>query len=119
MRTQRAFTLIELLIVIAIVTVLAGLVFPVVARAREKARQASCAGNTRQLALAILMYADDHEETLPPVAYGHEHEAGDEHDADDEPVVLWTEMVAPYLKSRQVLLCPSDTARKSSYGLNE
>jgi prepilin-type N-terminal cleavage/methylation domain-containing protein/prepilin-type processing-associated H-X9-DG protein len=61
----RGFTLIELLVVIAIIAILAAILFPVFAKAREKARQSSCLNNQRQIAVAILMYAQDHDETLP------------------------------------------------------
>ena len=59
-RIQAGFTLIELLVVIAIIAILAGIIFPVFARARQKGHQASCQSNLKQLAMAILMYADDH-----------------------------------------------------------
>jgi prepilin-type N-terminal cleavage/methylation domain-containing protein/prepilin-type processing-associated H-X9-DG protein len=58
---QRGFTLIELLVVIAIIAILAAIIFPVFARVRQKGYQASCQSNLKQLAQAILMYADDHE----------------------------------------------------------
>jgi prepilin-type N-terminal cleavage/methylation domain-containing protein/prepilin-type processing-associated H-X9-DG protein len=62
---KRGFTLIELLVVIAIIAILAAILFPVFARAREKARQTTCTNNQRQIALSMTMYAQDHEETLP------------------------------------------------------
>jgi prepilin-type N-terminal cleavage/methylation domain-containing protein/prepilin-type processing-associated H-X9-DG protein len=62
---SRGFTLIELLVVIAIIAILAAILFPVFAKAREKARQSSCLNNQRQIAVAILMYAQDHDETCP------------------------------------------------------
>jgi len=62
---RKGFTLIELLVVIAIIAVLAAILFPVFARAREKARQSTCSSNQRQIAAAITMYVQDHEETLP------------------------------------------------------
>jgi len=62
---KRGFTLIELLVVIAIIAILAAILFPVFAKAREKARQTQCTNNQRQIALAVLMYAQEHEETLP------------------------------------------------------
>jgi prepilin-type N-terminal cleavage/methylation domain-containing protein/prepilin-type processing-associated H-X9-DG protein len=65
---NRGFTLIELLVVIAIIAILAAILFPVFAKAREKARQASCLNNQRQIAVAILMYAQDHDEILPDVS---------------------------------------------------
>jgi len=62
---SRGFTLIELLVVIAIIAILAGILFPVFAKARAKARQAMCMNNQRQIAVAIRMYADDHDDQLP------------------------------------------------------
>jgi prepilin-type N-terminal cleavage/methylation domain-containing protein/prepilin-type processing-associated H-X9-DG protein len=62
---NNAFTLIELLVVIAIIAILAAILFPVFASAREKARQASCASNLKQLSLAFLQYTDDYDEDVP------------------------------------------------------
>jgi len=64
---NRGFTLIELLVVIAIIAILATILFPVFARAREKARQTTCMSNQRQIAASIQMYCQDHEEILPAV----------------------------------------------------
>jgi len=61
----QGFTLIELLVVIAIIAILAAILFPVFAKAREKARQTSCLNNQRQIATAVLIYTQDHDETLP------------------------------------------------------
>lgn len=65
---RRGFTLIELLVVIAIIAVLAAILFPVFAKAREKSRQTNCLSNQRQMALAITMFAQDHNELLPAAA---------------------------------------------------
>jgi len=59
------FTLIELLVVIAIIAILAAILFPVFARAREQARKTTCISNHKQLGLAVLMYAQDYDETFP------------------------------------------------------
>lgn len=63
---RQGFTLIELLVVIAIIAILAAILFPVFAKAREKARQTKCTSNQRQIGLAVMMYAQDNDETLPP-----------------------------------------------------
>jgi len=61
MRRHYGFTLIELLVVIAIIAVLAAILFPVFAKAREKARQASCQSNLKQMGYALAMYRDDYD----------------------------------------------------------
>ena len=61
-----AFTLIELLIVIAIIAILAAILFPVFGQAREKARQATCLSNLHQIGYAIMMYGQDYDETIMP-----------------------------------------------------
>src|SRR5258708_5894686 len=62
---RSGFTLIELLVVIAIIAILAAILFPVFARAREKARQAACSSNMRQIGLALTMYRSDYDEQQP------------------------------------------------------
>ena len=64
--TLNAFTLIELLVVIAIISILAAILFPVFAQARETARQASCAGNMKQIGYAMRMYCQDYDEFWVP-----------------------------------------------------
>src|ERR671938_665535 len=67
---SRGFTLIELLVVIAIIAILAAILFPVFAQARSKARQTAGLSNAKQLALAVLMYSQDYDETFPRTGYG-------------------------------------------------
>jgi prepilin-type N-terminal cleavage/methylation domain-containing protein/prepilin-type processing-associated H-X9-DG protein len=62
---RKGFTLIELLVVIAIIAILAAILFPVFAKAREKARQTACLNNQKQIATATTLYAQDHDEMLP------------------------------------------------------
>lgn len=94
------FTLIELLVVIAIIAILAAILFPVFARAREKARQTSCLSNVKQLVLACLMYADDYDETLP-------------HSGRFTGRYSWRVRILPYVKNRQVFVCPTRPERNA------
>ena len=104
---RQAFTLIELLVVIAIIAILAAILFPVFAKAREKARQSSCSSNVKQLNLGILQYAQDYDEALPPRYYSV---AGTGMD--------WVaNFVYPYVKNAQVYICPS--TKDYSVGYNQ
>jgi len=67
-RRPQGFTLIELLVVIAIIAILAAILFPVFAKAREKARQTSCLNNQRQIVTSMQIYAQDHDEMIPDAA---------------------------------------------------
>lgn len=114
----RGFTLIELLVVIAIIAILAAILFPVFAKAREKARQTSCLSNLRQLGVASLTYAQDYDEVLPT---GERTVDGD--DATTRQPTWWYNLVEPYTKSKQLIVCPSyiqgnDPANKLGYGIN-
>ena len=64
-RNRSAFTLIELLVVIAIIAILAAILFPVFALARENARQTACLSGERELGLALTLYSEDYDESLP------------------------------------------------------
>src|SRR5438309_1923319 len=98
-RTRRpnGFTLIELLVVIAIIAILAAILFPVFAQAREKARQAMCVSNVKQLTLGIRMYMGDYDDTPP---------RNDCASMNDGTQWNWT--IAPYVKNVKVFECPSD-----------
>jgi prepilin-type N-terminal cleavage/methylation domain-containing protein/prepilin-type processing-associated H-X9-DG protein len=105
---RRGFTLIELLVVIAIIAILAAILFPVFAKAREKARQSSCLSNVKQLNLGILQYAQDYDERMPLEA-GYLTPA--QFLAGPEWPNYWWEQVMPYLKNSQILSCPSESRR--------
>ena len=110
MKRYIGFTLIELLVVIAVIAILAALLFPVFARAREKARQTACASNLKQIGLASALYVQDYDERY---ALGHAP-ADDplttfDGGGDYEPHFI--ELMRPYVrntKNQGVWRCPSD-----------
>src|SRR5437588_9800392 len=105
---KRGFTLIELLVVIAVIAILAAILFPVFAQAREKARQATCFGNLKQINLAEMMYAQDYDEFVTQLwFYGT--------DANDPSLhsVYWHVFLQPYIKNYRIFLCPSCDREKS------
>ena len=110
---RRGFTLIELLVVIAIIAILAAILFPVFAKAREKARQTSCLSNVKQIMLGLLMYAQDYDETLPSQMPCHRTAQ-----SGDWPYGLgWVQdKVMPYIKNTQIFTCPSASSLDLSTG---
>ncbi len=102
--SRRGFTLIELLVVIAIIAILAAILFPVFARAREKARQASCSSNLKQIALATLMYAQDFDEKFPLSVPGCVTWWPT---ANSPQPYQWWILTYPYTKNGQIYSCPS------------
>jgi len=105
-RTQHGFTLIELLVVIAIIAILAAILFPVFARAREKARQTSCLSNLKQNALAFIMYAQDYDEMMPMAVYPDWQTYWDTK-VDWSGNVIGSGLITPYTKNEQIAQCPS------------
>jgi prepilin-type N-terminal cleavage/methylation domain-containing protein/prepilin-type processing-associated H-X9-DG protein len=95
---RRSFTLIELLVVIAIIAILAAMLLPALAKAREKARTASCMSNLKQLDLGCFMYADDNKEIYPTWT--------------TSPYYLGC--VLPYVTDTKVFICPSHTSMMPS-----
>ena len=107
---RRGFTLIELLVVIAIIAILASILFPVFARAREKARQSSCLSNSKQLMLAVLSYTQDYDEQLP-----YEDVDIDGSGAEGAGDMTWRSMILPYSKNVQIFVCPSKKPSATVY----
>lgn len=106
---RQGFSLIELLIIIATIAILAAILFPVFACAREKARGTSCVNNLKQITTGLLLYAQDYDEQLCPCQIG----SG-----------TWDQLCLPYVRNQKVFLCPDAhiipqaNGRGLSYGMN-
>lgn len=113
-RKSSAFTLIELLVVITIIAILAAILFPVFARAKAAAKQASCVSNLKQVGSAITLYMEDYDDLFPYAIdsvdrYHPEIWASQPDFQAQIPFMpLLSEAVQPYLKSREVFHCPAD-----------
>jgi prepilin-type N-terminal cleavage/methylation domain-containing protein/prepilin-type processing-associated H-X9-DG protein len=91
---KRGFTLIELLVVIAIIAILAAILFPVFAKAREKARQTSCLSNIKQLGVSFHMYCQDYDEAFPLSMQANTN-------------LYYPTTMEAYVKNSQIWRCPS------------
>ena len=96
---RKAFTLIEILVVIAIIALLAAILFPVFGRARENARRTSCQSNLKQFSLGWMQYAQDFDERLPMGLRPN----------PDGTFASGPQAILPYVKNQQIDICPSDS----------
>ena len=123
-RRNAGFTLIELLTVIAIIAILASILFPVFAKAREKAGTAACTSNNKQLATAMMMYTTDYDQRFPTAGDGWNMSPVlqsdwvhvDYHLAGGIEVELGS--LFPYVKNAQCYVCPSSDLCSAPYLLN-
>lgn len=113
-KIRSGFTLIELLVVIAIISILAAILFPVFAQAREKAREVACVSNARQVGLAVKMYEQDNDETMPIFnMYNTVASGGDPGKPGHKGVEA---EVAPYTKAPNLFVCPDDAGGPAAAG---
>jgi len=106
-RTRRGFTLIELLVVIAIIAILAAILFPVFARAKAKANQTNCLSNFKNVILAIHMYCQDYDETMPRDTFNVASFTTPNGEVVTTGQMPWMIAVYPYAKNVGVFNCPS------------
>jgi prepilin-type N-terminal cleavage/methylation domain-containing protein len=100
-RNRRAFTLIELLVVIAIIAILAAILFPVFAKARERAKTSQCISNMKQIGTAVMMYTDDYDGVYPK---------NRNYQGAGMAYWTWKRAIFPFVKSYEAFKCPSVTA---------
>lgn len=113
-KQKMGFTLIELLVVIAIIAILAAILFPVFAKAREKAREISCLSNLNQLGLACMQYTQDNDEHMPCSWTGSPFISRP--DPGPPQCYKWMDQIQPYTKSTQIFHCPDDNGNTLTNG---
>jgi general secretion pathway protein G len=114
MRLKKAFTLVEILVVLGIITLLAAIIFPAFATVRGRARQTSCLSNLKQIGVAVGMYMQDYDGRYPRAVDPYDRSYPTTwtefpvFSADIARFPLLNEVLQPYLKSPQVFSCPAD-----------
>ncbi|WP_157947556.1 DUF1559 domain-containing protein [Abditibacterium utsteinense] len=103
-----------MLVVIAIIGILAAILFPVFGRARENARRSSCQSNLKQIGLGLIQYSQDYDETFVPDWFSTGTSPGNT-DPQSTPngEYKWMDAIYPYVKSEQVFNCPSASGKRA------
>src|SRR5262249_48817971 len=125
---QTAFALVDVLVVIAVIGLMAALLFPVFGRAREQGRAAACLSNLKQIGLAVDLYLRDNDDNYPMSRFPDAaHPAGgcisydntvQPEDALEGSSVNWKRAILAYVKNRSVWECPSNAHAWDAGGYN-
>lgn len=107
MNSHRAFTLIELLVVIAIVAILAGILLPAVAHAHDRSRQIACVSNLKQVNLAIHLYGNDTDDSLPVLPFPSPYPNG-VGAYYKQLIKSYVGLSGPASPKEKVFICPAD-----------
>src|SRR3712207_884563 len=109
---RKGFTLVELLVVVALIVILAGILYPVFAATRRAAYNANCFSNLKQIGLAVQMYAQDYDETFPAAADQIDRlpqiRRAQPSDYPDRVTPYLWDVVKPYVKNQGIWRCPGD-----------
>jgi prepilin-type N-terminal cleavage/methylation domain-containing protein/prepilin-type processing-associated H-X9-DG protein len=102
LRSRQGFTLVELLVVVAIIAALSAILFPVFAAAKGSANRAACVSNLRQISRGTQLYVADYDDRLMPVNHQPANDATSRNDR------TWVQSLLPYVRNFSVFRCPSD-----------
>jgi len=110
---MRAFTLVELLVVISIIAVLAAILLPAMSRSQSVAQSVKCQANLRQMGSALTLFTNENNNILPNSAYGSPAAP-----TTNGATYKWMDAIFPYAPKERIFLCPSDPGAKYTYAKN-
>lgn len=108
MRKNQGFTLIEALVVIAIIATLVGIGYPLTRSFVAKSREATCLGNLRSLGVGLQSYLQEHGDIMPPLVVGRASKS--------EDLAVLDTVLLPYLDNSEVFQCPADPLQFAKTG---